>query len=152
MEIGVEVPLDPDGFLRRECPHCIGEFKWFLGRAEGTPEDWTDPEIYYCPYCGQPADTDSWHTQEQVDYFTQVALGSAREHVIDELRDATRTQRGSAIRFEVSDDESPPPAPLTEPPDQMAMIASPCHPFEPIKVTIDGGPVHCLVCGQAFTL
>ena len=149
MEIGVEVPLDPDGFLRRECPHCVQEFKWFFGRAEGTPEDWIDPEYYYCPYCGRAAETGSWHTQEQVDYFKHVALGQARGQVIDELRDATR---GSAIKFEVASDESPPPPPLAEPPDQMAMVASPCHPFEPIKVTLPGGPLHCLVCGKPYTL
>jgi hypothetical protein len=40
--------------------------------------------------------------------------------------------------------------PLVEP-DDMTMIASPCHGFEPVKVADDWTkPLYCLVCGQAF--
>ena len=28
----MEIPLDSDGFLRRECPTCEREFKWLLHR------------------------------------------------------------------------------------------------------------------------
>ena len=45
----MSVPLDSDGFLRRECPTCEREFKWFNseeGRGEPVPEGG-----YVCPYC-----------------------------------------------------------------------------------------------------
>ena len=29
IEIPVTMPLDGDGFLRRECPTCEEEFKWY---------------------------------------------------------------------------------------------------------------------------
>lgn len=29
IKISVSIPLDDDGFLRRECPTCEQEFKWF---------------------------------------------------------------------------------------------------------------------------
>jgi len=47
-------------------------------------------------------------------------------------------------------DEPEPPDPLVEPNDMVA-VASPCHPWEPIKVTEDWQEsIHCLVCGTEF--
>lgn len=45
------------------------------------------------------------------------------------------------------------PMPLTEP-DDMVIITSPCHAYEPIKVpeAKQSGPFHCLVCGNAFAV
>jgi hypothetical protein len=40
--------------------------------------------------------------------------------------------------------------PLVEP-DDMTMVASPCHGFEPVKVADDWAePLYCLVCGRPF--
>jgi hypothetical protein len=50
VSLSVPMPLDPDGFLRRECPTCERQFKWMAATEEdeGTPQ----PEGgYYCPYC-----------------------------------------------------------------------------------------------------
>ena len=42
--------------------------------------------------------------------------------------------------------------PLVEP-DDLTMVGSPCHGFEPVKVADDWTePLYCLVCGQAFRL
>jgi hypothetical protein len=51
IELGVPLPLDSDGFLRRECPTCEREFKWLpaQGEAEATPPA---DGGYFCPYCG----------------------------------------------------------------------------------------------------
>jgi len=44
------------------------------------------------------------------------------------------------------------PTPLVEP-DDMRIIMSPCHAYEPVKVPEDHiGPLHCLVCGAAFAV
>ena len=32
--LGMTIPLDSDGFLRRECPTCEREFKWRPSEAE----------------------------------------------------------------------------------------------------------------------
>lgn len=156
MELSVSVPLDSDGFLRRECPTCGREFKWFHGRVEGTPDDWEDPELYFCPYCAVPADGSSWLTQAQAAYVQQAFVGHASDLINDELEGIARSvnRRGGLIRMSVSRevDSTPPPPPLSEPNDMVA-VASPCHPFEPIKV-LDGweGSLHCLVCGSPFAL
>lgn len=38
MEIQVSLPLDNDGFLRRECPHYMQQFKWHHGPANEEAE------------------------------------------------------------------------------------------------------------------
>lgn len=51
----------------------------------------------------------------------------------------------------VTDVPAPPP-PMVEPND-MQIIAPPCHPFEPVKVPDgDQGPFHCLLCGDKFAV
>lgn len=45
-----------------------------------------------------------------------------------------------------------PPRPLIEP-DDMTAVASPCHPYEPVKVLDDWDqPLHCLVCGEPYVV
>lgn len=36
----ISMPLDSDGFLHRECPHCSREFKWLHAESDdqGTME------------------------------------------------------------------------------------------------------------------
>lgn len=46
--VRVDMPLDDDGFLRRECPTCERQFKWRPGSEENV-EDVKAPEMYYCP-------------------------------------------------------------------------------------------------------
>ena len=44
------------------------------------------------------------------------------------------------------------PAPLVEPND-MEIVASPCHAYEPVKVPQElRGPFFCLVCGAEFAV
>lgn len=156
MEFSVSVPLDPDGFLRRGCPTCQREFKWFDGRAEDTPDDWEEPEQYFCPYCGVAADAGSWFTQSQAAYIEQTLAAHASDLLRDDLDDIARgiNRQGGLIRMSVSGDASgnPLPPPLSEYNDMVA-VASPCHPFEPIKV-VEGWvePLHCLVCGSPYAV
>ena len=56
VQLSVALPLDSDGFLRRECPTCEREFKWLpLPDTEGDEaviagnEEGKAPESYYCP-------------------------------------------------------------------------------------------------------
>ena len=151
MEIEIALPLDNDGFLRRECPSCERQFKWFHGHTADRPDHCLDPLLYTCPYCGEAAGHDSWWTKEQLEFAQDAAAGPAIDAMADELARAFRRTPG--IRFEPSRKHWPdPPMPLLEP-DDMTMVASPCHGFEPVKVVDDWtDPLYCLVCGQAFRL
>jgi DNA-directed RNA polymerase subunit RPC12/RpoP len=53
VSFGMTIPLDSDGFLRRECPTCEREFKWRPSEAEVEEHDEpADTVGYFCPYCG----------------------------------------------------------------------------------------------------
>lgn len=147
MEIPISIPLDPSGFLRRECPTCQGEFKWFAGATEGRPDDFLEPENYFCPYCGTPAGHDSWWTPAQIEYAQGLAIGPIGSWLEDEMKHAFKGQ----IKLERTNHEVPD---LLVDPDDMIMIEPPCHPFEPLKVLDDrlADPVHCLMCGAKFRL
>jgi len=150
VSVSVPFPLD-EGFLRRECPHCERQFKWHAGPPDDRPDEAVDPDVYWCPYCGETALPDSWWTPAQLDFAAQSLAGPAVREIAGELRDATRRASG-LIKFAVEYEEGEPPHALHEPPD-MVIVQSPCHPWEPLKIAEDWHqPVHCLVCGTRFAV
>ena len=153
MEIEIELPLDTDGFLRRECPHCELEFKWHHGRTEDAPATFVYPPVYWCPRCGRSAGHGAWLTKDQLRYEEEVVGGMAADVIGDGLMGAFRPSRNSFLSFEVQPGErTSVPDPLYEP-DDMMMIAPPCHPWEPVKVPEDAvAPYFCLVCGAAYAV
>ena len=154
MEISVSLPLDNDGFLRRECPNCLQEFKWHDGPANEEAEAQQDTETYHCPLCGRPSGVDSWWTQAQLDYAQGVAMPAALQEIEHELDRAFRGLNSKHLKVTRTGHLDTPaePMPLIEP-DDMVMIASPCHPYEPVKVPeVEAGPFYCLVCGSAFAI
>jgi hypothetical protein len=70
-ETSMSIPLDSDGFLRRECPTCERELKWKYLDEEGG-EEAAEPEEggYYCPYCAIPAPPANWLTKAQAEKAT----------------------------------------------------------------------------------
>ncbi|SRR6266545_2923871 len=149
----IELPLDSQGFLRRECPICGREFKWHHGPTEGVPVDETPPESYYCPYCGEPSPADEWWTREQVEAIQQTALREAMPQLEHELREAVKPlNRSGFLKADVKGSPVNPPSPLFEP-DDMTAVASPCHPYEPVKISsVWPEPLHCLVCGARYVV
>jgi hypothetical protein len=152
--IPVSLPVDSDGFLRRECPHCEGVFKWHHGPANAEAEEQAEAETYYCPLCGQPAGTDSWWTQEQLAYIEGAAMpqvATAMDDQIDKLFEGLNSKHVKVKRTGHSDVPEA-PTPLVEP-DDMVIVASPCHAWEPVKVPESrNGPLYCLICGAAFAV
>jgi len=153
MKIPFEVPLDSDGYLRRQCPRCEQLFKWRPDEALRSDSS-TEGRMYYCPYCGKPSSADQWWTDEQVDYARGLASIEAIRLVERELRPtADKLNRSSSLlKIELDARAVNPPAPLFEP-DDMVAVEPPCHPDEPIKIT-EGwiAELHCLVCGRPFIL
>lgn len=156
-EIPMSLPLDEDGFLRRECPNCERQFKWWptptseeiSDEAEETQEA---PEAYFCPYCHEPAPLDAWWTKEQLEYAQQLAvaeaLGPQLRLMKNDLERGNRRSKG--ISFEMSDSALSRPEPLVEA-DDMVRVDMPCHPEEPLKVGEDWEQeVACLVCGIRY--
>lgn len=129
MELAVPIPLDPDGFLRRECPSCHRAFKW-LPRENSEP---THDGLYGCPYCRSREE--DFMTAAQIEYLTWVAGQEAMREI---------EQHGFKV-------ESDPPPPLPIDSGDMERIDLRCHPDEPVKVYeewIDTQAVYCIVCGE----
>lgn len=150
-ETSIAMPLDNDGFLRRECPHCEREFKWHHGPANEEAERQESSEIYYCPLCGQPASPNSWWTREQLELIEAAQQAVVNETIWDALKGSRSSKYIKAKKTGFDDDLSK-PSPLVEP-DDMDIVTSPCHRWEPVKVPAEAaGPLYCLVCGSAFAL
>lgn len=151
VQVQVPMPQDSDGFVRRECPHCMRQFKWHAGPANEEAEQHPTPAAYNCPLCGQSAALDSWHTTEQIEVARQIAMPQVMERVQDEMEAMFRGIKGMTYkrgRDQHTDDSEP----LTEL-DDMSIVASPCHSYEPVKVPEDHtGPLYCLICGSAYAV
>lgn len=154
IRVPVSLPLDDDGFLRRECPTCEQEFKWY-SHSEGS-DDAEHVDQYFCPRCGIGAGLDQWWTPAQLEYTRGVAAPAIDDMVndmLDEARKPLRSRKFITVKrtgrfcFDV-----PAPQPLTEPND-MVIVESPCHPNEPVKVPEEAtSQVYCLICGASFAV
>jgi hypothetical protein len=151
-ELSVSLPLDSDGFLRRECPTCEREFKW-LSSEEAESEAALVPEGgYYCPYCIVQAPPDAWWTSTQIEFVNSVV---SQEIVEPDLKKFERSlrhisrQSGGFISASPETEQPRDADPLVETED-MRRVDFGCHPGEPVKVLDDWTrDVHCLMCGTA---
>jgi len=151
IELSMALPLDSDGFLRRECPTCEREFKWLPAQddAEATPP----PDGgYFCPHCGIQAQPDAWHTKAQVAAIEALLQRDVVDPALEGFaRDLRRIEpeSGGLIKVTTRRDPVEEPEPLTEA-DDMRRVDFACHPEEPVKVAEDWPrEVRCLVCGRA---
>ena len=150
--LGMSVPLDSDGFLRRECPTCEREFKW-LPSGEDDGESTEAPDGgYFCPYCAIQAPPDSWLTNAQIELAQNLVAREVVEPMLKGFtRDFNRVGRlsGGLLRMSASYDVPDAMDPLTEA-DDMRRVDFLCHPAEPLKVRDDWDEqVHCLICGNS---
>lgn len=150
--VSVSIPLDSDGFLRRECPTCEEEFKWFS-------HDEDDPSLelveqYFCPLCGQPGGVDSWWTPQQLEYVQAAAAPNIEAFIDDSISDALKGFTNVSVTKDGGVDfDAEPPEPLVEP-DDLTIVEPPCHPQEPVKVPESylTKEIHCLICGSGFAV
>ena len=150
----MSIPLDSDGFLRRECPHCELEFKVFVGDEEGedqTADEEAPVEGYCCPYCGKRAPADAWYTKAQLE-VGQAALSSEMDKLIERelgstMRNLERSS-GGLIKASVSSSGATKRPRELEETDDMLRVDFACHPDVPLKVVEDWvTDVHCYICG-----
>ena len=149
VSLAISMPLDSDGFLRRECPTCERELKW-----RPTPEGEEPIPVpdggYFCPYCGIQAAADTWLTKAQVELVHATVASEVVDPMLKKFGDdigRISRRSGGIISASVQHRPSPKPAALTES-DDMTRVNFSCHPTEPVKVLDDWAkPVRCLVCG-----
>ena len=149
-ELSISLPLDTEGFLRRECPTCEREFKWLPSREQEPASESVPESGYHCPYCAIQAPVGAWWTKPQLTFMNTTL---SKEFIEPRLRDLERSLQDMARRsrglvsVRVESDEPAEMSPLVEM-DDMRRIDFECHPSEPVKVLDDWNrPVHCLICG-----
>lgn len=141
----ISMPLDSDGFLRRECPHCSREFKWLHGESDS--ESAMEADGYHCPYCSEQS-VDGWWTvgqlaaiEDETQYFA--------ESQIHEMFKGMERRSNQFVQFKAGTAPTRRNRPPLTEPDDMRRVEFACHSAEPVKVLDDWSePVHCLVCGQ----
>jgi DNA-directed RNA polymerase subunit RPC12/RpoP len=151
LALEMSMPLDSDGFLRRECPTCEREFKWLhTSEEEGTSAPIADGG-YFCPYCGVQSEANTWLTHAQIELAqnmvaTQV-LGPMLKKFGNDIKGIGRGS-GGLLSAEVKYDAPDELDPLTEV-DDMTRVEFECHPTEPVKVLEEWDkPIRCLICGK----
>ncbi|MHB1344948.1 MAG: hypothetical protein ACYCX3_11420 [Thermoleophilia bacterium] len=148
--IPMSLPLDGEGFLRRECPTCEREFKWATS-PEGESEPVADGG-YFCPYCGIQAPPDAWWTNAQLALAESIISREVVLPGLDEFRSSlaeTARSSGGTIKFTMGPRASPPDSPPLTEADDMRRVDFACHSREPIKILEDWTqPVYCLICGR----
>lgn len=150
ISISLQLPLDKDGFLRRECPHCGRQFKQWQGTSDETQES---PEAYYCPYCYASAGADTWYTAQQREYIQQQAMAEiVGPHLYRLQEQIEQVSQSGLFRIEMNTPLLVEPEPLAEYND-MIRLAFPCHVEEPIKVDEQWDQeVACAVCGIRYPM
>lgn len=78
------IPIAPDeeGYLGRECPiqKCLGYFKITPGTGVKGPAP------CYCPYCGHKGESNTFFTQEQLEYAKSVVLRKVTDALHQDLK------------------------------------------------------------------
>jgi hypothetical protein len=149
--VGISLSLDDEGFLRRECPNCVREFKVVAVAKDAAPAPASVTEEYFCPYCALPAGIGSFWTKQQLEYMEASAASEVLGPVLDQferqMRDLSRAS-GGLLTVTTKHSDLPVASQPTEPND-MRKVEFTCH-SEPVKVASDWtGDIACLVCGTS---
>lgn len=150
------LPLDADGFLRRECPTCEREFKWLSSPASDASDTEAQHAVgirYYCPYCGVQAPDSAWHTKAQIASARAIVMRVLVVPQLDELErklDLLNRSPGGLIKLSAKlERDEPEPQPTLVETDDMRRTCATCHPAQPVKVLDDWtGTLFCLICGS----
>jgi uncharacterized Zn finger protein (UPF0148 family) len=84
-KISIDLPLDEQGYLDRQCPSSECQFGFKV-----LHEDWRDKvsdDRVYCPLCRYEQPSDEWSTTEQVEYAKAAALALVKKNIHVALRE-----------------------------------------------------------------
>jgi hypothetical protein len=154
--LSIPLPRDTDGFLRRACPNCERQFKWWpVANAEEQPSELHQASIvyaYFCPYCFQSAPLDHWYTPEQLEYCKQQAIAQILGPQLRQIKQDLDmlNQSSKILKIDVTLRSTTTPEPLKDIND-MVWVEFPCHLEEPIKIESAWlQDIACILCGIQY--
>src|SRR5580704_2669796 len=88
-QFSISIAADDEGYLGRECPiqDCLGYFKITPGTGIKGPAP------CYCPYCGHKDASNTFLTQEQIEYAKSVVLRKVTDAIHQDLKSLEFEQR-----------------------------------------------------------
>ena len=151
MDIEFPISKDEDGFIWRQCPVCESKFKWHDGPMPGHEDD-AYPAAYSCPICGKSAAPSEWFTYDQLEVAQNAAMPKLQQRFSDEISRIGKPRRNALVKIDWKIDlPEIGTTQLQAHDDDFEIVASSCHPHEPVKVPIsEGRNFHCLACGSRF--
>lgn len=143
---GIELALDDDGFLDRQCPEerCRRYFKVSFS-------DWEESEtvVATCPFCGHKDEPTEFNTVDQEDYIRQVGEAYAAELMQQMLGNLSSSLRSSSgmVKVDVSTKFTDIPVPIT--PDaaesmRLQIVCDHCG----CTYAVVGSGFYCPLCGE----
>ncbi|WP_025727755.1 hypothetical protein [Heyndrickxia ginsengihumi] len=97
MQIPINLRLDDDGLLRKQCPYCDQQFKIYPSDEKSAFQR------LYCPLCGLPAPKDSFFTDDQIEMAYTLASNAVFSAINKELSDLKRSFRNDKlVKLEVN--------------------------------------------------
>lgn len=94
MIIPIELRLDENGLLRKECPYCYLEYKIF---PVSETEEFRKKS--YCPSCGLHAPFDKQLTKDQVDYIQQEIMNNVVNQFNGAFKKMSRNIKTNNVKF-----------------------------------------------------
>ena len=81
-QFSIPITPDDDGYLGRECPveDCLGYFKITPGTGVKGPAP------CYCPYCGHKGESNTFFTQEQIEYAKSIVIRQVTAAIHKDLK------------------------------------------------------------------
>lgn len=81
-QFSIPITPDDDGYIGRECPveDCLGYFKITPGTGVKGPAP------CFCPYCGHKGGSNTFFTQEQIEYAKSVVLRKVTDAIHKDLK------------------------------------------------------------------
>jgi len=169
----IPLPLDEEGFLRRECPFCHKEFKILFekqglanllqksvdsfiaelkGKKANLSENSKSENEFICPYCGQRAPSNDWWTREQASYihniFKNIIAKAVNENLINSFKESFQSFRSDAVSIKFEGKEMEQHEPRISPEiNDMKIFDLPCCQRK-IKIEENWhNKVYCFFCG-----
>lgn len=141
----VGIPLDSEGFLRRECPKCESEFKiQTLESDHGDDLNDEGESETTCPYCAHRSDSQQWWTKPHA----KILQEEMKRMAFDVLQGALGNIKSSK-HLQVTKGRNPVPKRNMQPePDDMKRVAVTCCERDVKVLEQWDQAVHCAECGK----
>lgn len=143
MNIPIQLRLDENGLLRKECPYCHTEYKIF-------PESETDEfkEKSYCPACGLYSSYDQQLTKDQVEQIEQIVMNEAIEMLNKGLKKISKSINSKNIKMDIKPLKKTDIKTIIEIPSLEGVITNCCNETIFIEHPNTYKVIYCPKCGE----